>query len=81
MESKMIADFIKTQQALMSSGGGGSGPACAAKVVVRPDAVRKHVDESDPEAMYNEILEKKPAAKKVLRFLQVCIDAIVADDD
>jgi hypothetical protein len=80
MESKMIADFIKSQQALMSCGGGGS-VAATAKVVVRPEAVRAHVDESDPEAMYNDILEKKPAAKKVLRFLQMCIDAIVADDD
>jgi len=39
------------------------------------------VEETDPEEMFNDIIEKKPAAKKVLKFLQVCIDSIVTDDD
>lgn len=79
MESRIIGDFIKSQQLLMNGGGAVATPA--AKTVVRPEVTRKVVDESDPEAMYNEIIEKKPAAKKVLKFLQMCIDSIVTDDD
>jgi hypothetical protein len=80
MESKIIGDFIKTQQQLLMNGGG-TATAPAAKEVVRPEVTRKAVDDSDPEAMFNEIIEKKPAAKKVLKFLQLCIDSIVTDDD
>jgi hypothetical protein len=80
MASSMIADFIKAQQMLMK-GGGTATPTVAPKTVVRPEVVRVAVDESDPEALYNEIIEKKPGAKKVLKFLQMCIDSIVNDED
>lgn len=79
MSSSIIADFIRSQKALVD--GGAAVPAPAAKIVVRPEAIRKFVEESDPEAMFNEIIEKKPAAKKVLKFLQLCIDSIISDDD
>jgi hypothetical protein len=80
MESKIIGDFIKSQQALITNGGG-TTVTPAAKTIVRPEAPRKCVEEMDPEEMFNDIIEKKPAAKKVLKFLQVCIDSIVTDED
>ena len=79
MESKIIGEFIKSQQLLMNGGGTSIRPA--EKAVVRPEVTRKAVDESDPEELFNDIIEKKPAAKKVLKFLQLCIDTIVTDDD
>ena len=30
---------------------------------------------------YNNILEKKPAPKKVIKFLQECVDSIMAQED
>jgi shikimate kinase len=80
MESRIIGDFIKAQQALITNGGG-TVATPAAKTIVRPEAARKYVDETDPEEMFNDIIEKKPAAKKILKFLQVCIDSIVTDED
>lgn len=79
MSTSIIADFIKSQKALVD--GGAAVPAPAAKIVVRPEATHKFVEEPDPEEMFNDIIEKKPNAKKVLKFLQLCIDAIISDDD
>lgn len=71
-------DFLKEQEKMMKSPTSTVRPAL--KIIVRPEEELAKKDD-DPEDMYNEIIEKKPSAKKVLKFLQICIDSIVNDDD
>jgi hypothetical protein len=78
MESKLVIDFLKEQEKLMKPQPSSVKPA--SKIIIRPEEELTK-SEDDPEEMYNNILEKKPSAKKVLRFLQICIDSIVNDDD
>lgn len=78
MENKLVREFIAEQKKLMNVK---STVTPAAKHIVRPEAIVAAVDPDDPEEMYNHILEKKPAKKKVLKFLQTCIDSIIDDDD
>jgi len=51
----------------------------ANKSLINPD--NKVINENDMEATYNMILEKKPSNKKVIKFLQNCIDKIIDDED
>ena len=78
MESKLVIDFLKEQEKLMKAPTAVAKPAM--KTIIRPE-VELAKSEDDPEDMYNHIIDKKPSAKKVIKFLQICIDSIVNDDD
>lgn len=78
MESKLVSDFLKQQKELMNVK---TQVKPASKGIVRPEEVRQEQEGETPEDMYNVILEKKPSAKKVIKFLQICIDSITNDDD
>lgn len=78
MESKLVIDFLKEQEKLMKPQASSVKPA--SKIIIRPEEELTK-SEDDPEEMYNNIIDKKPSAKKVLRFLQICIDSIVNDED
>ena len=77
MESKLVSEFLKQQRELLDNK---TKVKPTAKIIVRPEELRQAEGET-PEDMYNNILEKKPSAKKVVKFLQVCIDSITNDDD
>lgn len=76
---KLLQDFLVEQKKLMNA----TAHAVAAdKRIIRPEnPTMNQVNPDDPEEMYNYILEKKPSHKKVLKFIQTCIDSIVDDDD
>lgn len=76
MSSKLLDNFIAEQIKLINP------PTKAVKAnknLINPS--NKIVNENDIEATYNHILEKKPANKKVIKFLQNCIDKILEDED
>lgn len=76
MDSKLVRDFLESQKALMNN----KVAKPTNKMLVKPELM---VEEpaTDPETLYNEILEKKPSKKKVLKFIQVCIDSVLDEDD
>jgi hypothetical protein len=78
MESKLVKDFLAEQVKLMNAQ---QHARPAHKSIIRPDTNVVKIDPDDPESMFNHILEKKPAPKKVIKFLQACIDKMVAEDD
>jgi hypothetical protein len=76
MSNKLLNDFLIEQKKLMNA------PAHARpadKSIIRPE--NKVIDMDDPEIAYNYIIEKKPSSKKVVKFLQQCIDSIMSDSD
>ena len=76
MSSKLVDAFIAEQMKLISPP---AKPAKANKALVNP-ANKKVMIENDLEATYNTILEKKPANKTVLKFLQDCINKSIEED-
>jgi len=76
MSSKLVDAFIAEQMKLMNFP---AKPAKANKALVNP-ANKKVMIENDLEATYNTILEKKPANKTVLKFLQDCINKSIEED-
>ena len=79
MDNKLLRDFISEQKKLMNAT---AHAKPADKSIIRPEnPTIINVNPDDPEEMYNYILEKKPAHKKVIKFIQTCIDVIVDDDD
>jgi len=79
MDNKLLRDFLAEQKKLISAT---AHAKPADKHIIRPEAPSAVVvNPDDPEEMYNYILEKKPAHKKVIKFIQTCIDSIVDDDD
>jgi len=79
MDSKLLKDFLSEQPKLMQST---ARAKPAHKDIIRPEkAMVVEMDKDDPEVLYNHILEKKPAPKKVIKFLQTCIDSIMEDED
>lgn len=76
--SKMLQDFLNAQATLMNP----TTVACPAnKNIVRPDKKKKViVPTEDTDEMFNFIIEKKPANKKVMKFIQNCINDILDDD-
>ena len=76
MSSKLLDNFLAEQMKLINAP---SKAVRANKALINPS--NKVVNENDMEATYNMILEKKPANKKVIKFLQNCIDKILEDDD
>jgi len=76
MSSKLLDNFLAEQIKLINPP---TKAVKANKALVNPS--NKVINENDMEASYNMILEKKPANKKVIKFLQNCIDKILEDDD
>jgi len=76
MSSKLLDNFLAEQMKLINAP---SKAVRANKALINPS--NKVVNENDMEATYNMIIEKKPANKKVIKFLQNCIDKILEDDD
>jgi len=76
MSSKLLDAFLAEQMKLINAP---SKAVRANKALINPS--NKIINENDIEATYNHILEKKPANKKVIKFLQNCIDKILEDDD
>jgi hypothetical protein len=76
MESKLLKDFLAEQVKLINVP---SHARPADKTIVRPDT--KAIPEKDTEATYNYILEKKPNGKKVVKFIQQCINDIMEMED
>lgn len=75
MDSKLVRDFLESQKALINN----KVVKPTNKMLVKPELMVQ--EPTDPEAMYNEILEKKPGKKKVLKFLQIAIDSVLDEDD
>jgi len=80
MESELLKGFLSAQVNLMKAKGHAIE---ASKTIIRPEDKKKAQaqPEDDYEEYYNYILEKKPPKKKVIKFLQVCIDTMIAEDD
>jgi hypothetical protein len=78
MDNKLVKEFLAEQKKLVNAT---AHATPASKTVIRPENPVQTVDMDNPEEMYNYILEKKPAHKKIIKFLQTCIDTIVSDDD
>lgn len=76
MESKLLKDFLSEQVKLMHAP---SHCAPAQKNIIRPE--KKVIPENDTESTYNYILEKKPNGKKVIKFIQQCINDIMELED
>lgn len=75
MDSKLVRDFLESQKALMNN----KVVKTTNKMLVKPELMVKEPT-TDPEVLYNEILEKKPGKKKVLKFLQLAIDSVLDED-
>lgn len=73
MESQLIKDFLKHQNTHSNT------VAPANKNIVRPEKREMIAPADDIEGTYNYILEKKPNKKKVIKFLQMCIDSLNDD--
>ena len=77
MDSKLLKDFLTEQVKLMSAP---SHAKPASKTIVRPEKMIV-VPDDDTESKYNYIIEKKPGNKKVIKFLQECINEIVDQEE
>lgn len=75
--SSWMDNFVKEQVKLMNNV---PTPVKVDKKIVHPEAAAV-VTEPSLDDMYNHILEKKPAKKKVSEFLQKLIDNIMENDE
>lgn len=74
MEGQLIKDFLKNQKEYNPP------PVTPAnKNIVRPEKINKNIEPDNIEDMYNFIIDKKPNKKKVIKFLQMCIDSLNDD--
>ena len=78
MSNELLKTFLGEQAKLMNAT---AHAKPAGKNIIRPETATVAVNLDDPEVMYNHIIEKKPANKKVIKFLQQCIDSIMEDED
>lgn len=76
MSSKLLDTFLAEQMKLINPP---TKAVKANKALINPS--NKVVNEDNLEATYNMILEKKPAKKTVIKFLQNCIDKIIEDEE
>lgn len=74
MSDKFIKEFIEEQLKLINPI---SHSKPASKELIKPEQRERVVEENDLESEYNYIIEKKPAAKRVIKFLQNAIDEIM----
>ena len=70
----MIRDFIKQQAVLINQ----VNVAKSSKELVKPEAVV--TEAATPEQMYNEIIQKRLGKKKVMTFLQACVNSLIDDE-
>jgi len=77
MSSNLLDNFLANQKNLVNPPTKGNKTN---KALINSD--NKMVNnENDLEATYNMIIDKKPSNKKVIKFLQDCINKIIQDDD
>lgn len=76
MSSKLLDNFVANQINLVNPPTKGIKTN---KALINAEI--KMVNENDLEATYNMIIDKKPSNKKVIKFLQDCINKIILDDD
>ncbi len=75
MDDKLLSNFIKAQM-------GYSGPSAPPKKTMRTSNIVMTPGSKElVEEGYAYIIEKKPKAKKVMKYLQGMADAIMAEDD
>jgi hypothetical protein len=74
---QLIADFIKNQRKAPVV----AVPKSSAKAMKTSSKIMNPAVHAKPELTYAYIVEHKPKGKKVLKYLQAEIDAIMADAD
>jgi hypothetical protein len=74
-DPKLLKDFLEAQKSLMKAK---HKVIPADPIVLRPEEKKK---EPDPEDDYEYIITKKPAKKKVEKYLQGLIDTIMEEND
>ena len=74
-DSKLLADFLEAQKHLMKPK---NKIVQAHKDIVRPEEKKKEIEPIDE---YEYIITKKPAKKKVEKYLQDLIDTILLEND
>lgn len=75
MNDKLVSDFIKAQTGYSKPSAPPKKTMRASNVVMNP-GTKELVEEG-----FSYIVEKKPKAKKVMKYLQGMVDDIMADDD
>jgi len=78
MSDKFIKEFIEQQLKLINPISHSKPPS---KDLIKPEQREKVTSENDLESEFNHIIEKKPAPKKVIKFLQNAIDEIIANSE
>lgn len=73
-DTDKIQKFIREQMKLMTNGSGAKAEK-AHKMLVEPEAMKDEMD------AYTYIITKKPAKKKVEKYLQELINLIVAENE
>jgi hypothetical protein len=74
-EPKLLKDFLEAQRSLMKAK---QRVVPADPIVIRPEEKKKA---PEPEDDYEYIITKKPAKKKVEKYLQELVDAIMEAND
>ena len=74
-EPKLLRDFLEAQKMLIKPK---SSCIPADKMLVRPEEKKRDME---PEDDYEHIITKKPAKKKVEKYLQELVDAIMEAND
>ena len=74
-DSKLLADFLEAQKHLMKPK---NKVVQADKNLVRPEEKKKEIEPIDE---YEYIITKKPAKKRVEKYLQDLIDTILVEND
>lgn len=75
MSSKLIDQFIESQIKLVNP------PTKTLKSNPKLINIEPTISQDTMEITYNMIIEKKPSNKKVIAFLQDCINKIIEDED
>lgn len=74
-EPKMLKDFLDAQVFLMKPANKVEKPDAS---IMKPEEKRKH---PEPEDDFDFIITKKPAKKKVEKYLQGLVDVIMEEND
>ena len=74
MSELMIKEFIKHQATLMNH----TVVIKSNKDLIKPEVVV--TEAATPEQLYNQIIQKRLGRKKVMIFLQACVDALLDDE-
>jgi len=70
----MVRDFIKHQATLMNH----TVVIKSNKELIKPEAIV--TEAATPEQLYNEIIQKRLGKKKVMTFLQACVNSLIDDE-